>query len=354
VTTKPLEVSLKIDLVSNTGDKMVPNTRFTELLTDIEPSSTTKTKCSSAHTSLRDHLKFHESFKNRWESDFLAGSYSRDTAIRPKKTKDGYERPDVDIIVVTNFSTDDHPDDVLQELSVALGDVYNVERINKRSVRVITTNAEIDVVPTVESGSAYQIPDRDLGYWKSTDPPGHNAWSSTQNQTFAGRFKPLVKLFKWWRRENPTNKRPKGFVLEVLVSKHAPSNENQYGEAFAQMLESIYASYGALAETNIKPTIADPALPGNDILSKVSITDWKNFIERVRVHSGYARRAQDEDDMEEATRLWQKLFGSRFKSTTNAAKAESLASYAAAPAVAAQGYTFPNAPAAPTKPRGFA
>ncbi len=333
---------------------MVPNTRFTELLNDIEPSSTTKTNCSSAHTSVRNHLRSHDSFKDRWERDFLAGSYSRDTAIRPKKTDDGYERPDVDIIIVTSFTTDDHPDDVLRELSDALRDGYNVERINKRSVRVITTNAEIDVVPTVESGTVYQLPDRDLGYWKSTDPPGHNAWSRTQNQTFGGRFKPLVKLFKWWRRENPTGKRPKGFVLEVLVSKHAPSNEKHYGEAFAKMFESIYASYGTLAEAGIKPTIADPALPSNDILSKVSITDWKNFIERVRVHSGYARRAQDEEDMEEATRLWRKLFGWRFKSTANAAKAESLASYAAAPAVAAQGYTFPNAPAAPTKPRGFA
>lgn len=333
---------------------MVPNKRFTELLTDIEPSSTTKTNCSSAHTSVRNFLKSHESFKDRWESDFLAGSYSRDTAIRPKKSDDGYERPDVDIIVVTSFSTDDHPDDVLEELGDALGDGYNVERINKRSVRVITTNAEIDVVPTVESGSAYQLPDRDLGYWKSTDPPTHNSWSSDQNQDFGGRFKPLVKLFKWWRRENPTGKRPKGFVLEVLVSKHAPSTETHYGEAFAQMLENIYASYGTRAEAGIKPTIADPALPGNDILSKVSITNWKNFIDKIRVHSGYARRAQNTEDMDEATRLWQILFSSRFKSTANVAKAESLASYAAAPAVAAQGYTFPNAPAAPTKPRGFA
>lgn len=333
---------------------MVPNARFTELMADIEPSPTTSNNSATAHTSVRSFLRSHPSFKNRWKSDFLAGSYARNTAIRPKRTEDGHERPDIDIIMVTSFSSADHPDDVLGELRDALEDGFAVERMNKRSVRVVTTNAEIDVVPVVEWGAAYQLPDRDLGYWKATNPPAHNEWSRDQNEKFEGRFKKLVKLFKWWRRENNTGKRPKGFVLEVLVSKHAPPKEKHYGEAFAQMIESIYASYGTLAEIGIKPTIDDPGLPGNDILSKVSITDWKNFIERVRVHAGYSRRAQNEDDMDEATRLWQKLFGARFKATTNAAKAASLASNAVAPNVAASGYTFPDAPAAPNKPRGFA
>jgi hypothetical protein len=332
---------------------MVPNARFTELLADIEPSPTTISNASSAHTAVRSHLQFHTAFKNRWVGDFLAGSYSRKTAIRPKKTEDGHERPDVDIITETNFTSSDDPEDALQELADALEDEFTVERVNKRSVRVVTTNAEIDVVPVIESGTMYQLPDRDLGRWKTTNPPGHNDWSRDQNVTFGGRFKPLVKLLKWWRRENKTGKRPKGFVLEVLVSKHAPSAESHYGEAFAQMLENIYATYGALAESGNKPYLDDPGLPGSNILAKVSITDWKNFIERVRVHASYARRAQTEQDMEEATRLWRRLFGDRFKSTENAAKAESLAAYVVAPA-AAQGYTFPNALAAPNKPRGFA
>lgn len=334
---------------------MLPNARFKELLADIEPSPTTKAASSKAHTDVRKHLRTHPDFKDRWEGDFLAGSYSRDTAIRPKKTEQGYERPDVDIIMETNFSTCDHPDDVLEELSNALEDAFTVERINKRSVRILTANAEIDVVPVITSGTVYQIPDRDLGDWKYTNPPGHNDWSRDQNDDFDCRFKPLVKLFKWWRRENKTGKRPKGFVLEVLVAQHAPSDETHYGEAFAQMLQSIYDTYGAMAESGLKPHINDPGLPGNNIISKVSLTDWKNFIERIRVHAGYARRAQDEEDVEEATRLWRKLFGNRFKATVTAAKAESLVSYAAAPVVgASDGYTFPNEQAAPNRPREFA
>ena len=333
---------------------MVPNARFCELLADIEPSPTTKSNASAAHTQVRNHLRSHEFFKDRLSSDFLAGSYARDTAIRPKRVGDEEDRPDVDIIAVTTFDTSDDPEDVLSELCAALEDGFEVERMNKRSVRLITKKAEIDVVPVVASGTSYQIPDRELGSWKATNPPEHTRWSAAQNEAFDCRFKPLVKLFKWWRRENKTGKRPKGFVLEVLVAHHAPSGEIHYGEAFAQMLQGIYDAYGALAELGEKPFIADPGLPGSDILSKVSITDWKNFIERIRVHACFARRAQDTDDMEEATRLWRRLFGDRFKATATVAKASSLGGLATAPAVAASTFTFPNANAAPTKPRGFA
>lgn len=176
---------------------MVPNARFNELMADIEPSPTTKSNASSAHNGVRNQLRTHPTFKARVETEFLAGSYARDTAIRPKTSANEVERPDVDIILVTNFSTNDHPDDVLQELSDALDDDYTVERINKRSVRVVNSNAEMDVVPVVEWGDAYQLPDRELGAWKLTNPPEHTDWSSRQNTDFGSRFKSLVKLLKW-------------------------------------------------------------------------------------------------------------------------------------------------------------
>jgi hypothetical protein len=336
---------------------MVPNARFIEFLNDIEPSSTTKTQASKAHTAVRDHLWAHATFKKRMVTDFLAGSYIRDTAIRPRKTAEGIERPDVDIIIVTDYTVDDDPETVLNDLAKALATGFTVERINKRSVRVVTRNAEIDVVPVCLDGDRYQLPDRDLGRWKPTNPPAHTTWSTKQNERFEQRFKPLVKLQKWWRRENKTGKRPKGFVLEVLVSLNAPDKERHYGEAFAQLLENIYANYGALAAAGHKPFIEDPGVPGNDIMSKVSITDWKAFIERVRVHAGYARRAQNEQDDEEATRLWRRIFGDRFPAAPKAAvRSESLGRVAAVAPVApvGLGYQFPDRNAAPSMPRSFA
>jgi len=126
-------------------------------------------------------------FKDRYVSSFLSGSYARDTSIRPRTSSNGQERPDVDIIVVTNFTSDDHPDAVLKEVCRALedgGDGYEVERINKRSVRVENWQADMDIVPVIETWNGYQIADRDSGTWKFTNPPVHTSWSSDQNERF--------------------------------------------------------------------------------------------------------------------------------------------------------------------------
>ena len=299
-----------------------------------------------------------ESFKDRYVQSFLAGSYARDTAIRPQTSTDGTERPDVDIVVVTNFTTLDSPDDVLSEVRSALeddGNGYKVERVNKRSVRVETWQAEMDIVPVCETADGFMIPDRDVGTWKLTNPPVHTEWSAEQNQTLDGRFKPLVKMLKWWRRTNPTSSRkPKGFVLEMLLARHGPTDETHFGEAFTKTLENIHAAYGLDALMGLKPFIADPAVPFSDILEKVTLPQWKDFIEKVHVYAEIARKAQDTDDMEEATRQWRRVFGDRFKSTANPAKAAAYGGLAAAVAPT-PGYTFPSVPASPpNKPRGFA
>jgi hypothetical protein len=124
----------------------------------------------------------------------------------------------------------------------------------------------------------------------------------------------------------------------VLVSLHGPTAETHYGEAFAQLLANIHTGYGFLASIDQKPFIADPAVPSNDILAKVTVAQWKDFIEKVRVYADIARRAQDAEDMEEATRQWRRVFGDRFRAITNVAKAATFGGFAAA-AAAAAGYT---------------
>lgn len=333
---------------------MIPNTRFTELLTDIEPSRTTKSDSSDAHSNIRASLQSDEFFSDHWEGSFLAGSYARDTAIRPKRLGDEYERADVDVIIVTKFTDFDDPTSVLNLLAKsARNQDYFVERINRRSIRVVTSKAEIDLVPVFSTWDAYKIADREIDGWTPTNPPAHTKWSGDRNVDFGGRFKPLVKLFKWWRRENRSGLRPKGFVLEVLVAKHAPKTETHYGECFAQMLESIVASYGDMADIDQKPWLEDPGMPGNDILSKVSITNWKSFISRVRTHAAVARKAIEEEDLEEATRQWRKLFGPRFKSTQKSAASTSTSSFVAAP-LETKSYSFPDRAVKATTPRGFA
>ena len=267
----------------------IPQARFDEFLSDIEPSPTTKSNASSAHTELRDFLKNDNDFKIYHKKTFLSGSYKRDTAIRPRTKNGQTNRPDVDIIVVTNHTTDDEPKEVVDLLYNTLKKKYSNIRRQARSVGIESSKADMDVIPIIPSGTMYRIPDRKQEKWIKTNPPAHTTWTTTTNTAAGGRFKPLVKLMKWWRRENPTvSKKPKGFVIECITADCMDYVETYYGELFVKTLEEIVKKYKWYVDFNIVPTIADPGdrelqlpLVLRQTLSTGFITKQKNMLNLV-------------------------------------------------------------------------
>ncbi|VUX24256.1 SMODS domain-containing nucleotidyltransferase [Enterococcus avium] len=90
---------------------------FTNLLTNIELSKTTKSYVSSLQSNLRDYLKNHIEYKTKHIDTFLSGSYAKNTSIRPSLNE---ENQDVDIVVLTNYTRDTPPVQVLNELKSVL------------------------------------------------------------------------------------------------------------------------------------------------------------------------------------------------------------------------------------------
>ena len=328
----------------------IPQTRFNEFLTDIEPSRTTKSNASSAHTELRDFLKSDEEFKDYHENTFLSGSYGRNTAIRPRVKNGQTERPDVDIIVVTNHSSDDDPKDVVDLLFKTLEKKYSNIRRQTRSVGIESNKADMDVVPVIPCGEMYLIPDRKQEEWLLTNPPGHTTWTTRINDLANGHFKPLVKLMKWWRRQNPTiAKKPKGFVIECITAKCMNYSETYYGELFVQTLENIVNKYAVNVLLNTVPNISDPAGTGNFVTDGITPDAFAGFYNKAKAHAELGRKALNETDAEKATELWRKIFGDRFPKT-EASNSESLLAAASAPS----SLTFPDKPVEPNEPKGFA
>lgn len=328
----------------------IPQERFSEFLRDIEPSPTTKSNASSAHSELRKFLQKDETFSLYHISDFLSGSYKRNTAIRPQKKGDQVDRPDVDIIVVTNHTRVDNPKGVVDLLYNTLKKKYTVIRRQTRSVGIEYYKADMDVVPVIPNGDMHSIPDRKQETWITTNPLGHTEWTTEMNKKAGGRFKPLVKLVKWWRRENPTvNKKPKGFVIEVITAECMDFDETYYGELFVKMLEKFVEKYKTYAQLEIVPAIADPAVPGNSVTDGMSVSAFVGFHSKAKAHAEVGRKALGEQDPDEATKLWRQVFGYRFPKTTIAESESTLAK-----AVKASTLTFPDKPITPRRPRGFA
>lgn len=331
-----------------------PQAAFDKFAQDIEPSKTTKSRASQAHTTLRDFLAQHDTFKGVCVRTFLSGSYKRDTAIRPQKNGEDVERPDVDIVVVTNHAIEDPPADVVNLLYDVLKEKYESIRRQQRSVGIETAQADMDVVPIIEpfgQGGPLYIADRKLKQWIETNPPGHTEWTTQVNTKAGGRFKPLVKMLKWWRRANPTvNKKPKGFVLECIAAESMNFSTIHYGELFVGMLESFVNAYAAHIAVGSVPSITDPGVSGNSVTAGLTFAAFEGFYNKAKAHAEVGRSALHEGDIEKAVTLWRQIFGDRFPKSTSSGKAASLVTSA----TATEALTFPDRPVRPNKPAGFA
>ena len=212
----------------------------------------------------------------------------------------------------------------------------------------------MDVVPIIapygDDGPFY-IPDRKLEKWLETNPPRHTTWTTETNDATGKRFKPLVKLMKWWRRENPTvSKRPKGFVMECIAAECMDRDETHYGELFAKTLEGVVSRYRIAVLLGELPRIEDPGVPGNSVTNGMTFSAFEGFYRKAEAHAQKAREALAEEDSEKATKLWREIFGDRFPKVKSTKSATGLLAAAGTPRTA----VFPDRAVRPNKPSGFA
>jgi len=302
---------------------MTPNARFSEFLTDINPSTTTTQRSQSAHTEVRKALLADETFKSRVERTFLGGSYKRQSAIRPVRKGDDEQRPDVDIYVVVDASPDwNTPADLMEELFAALDGNRKELGITKLkrgrcSIAVSMNKADLDVSVLLErqTDGYYRIGNKDTGEWYPTDPEEHTNWSTRENTRLSGRLKPMTKMLKWARRENPTQFRhPKSFALEALLAANMSENVGHYGQLFHDFCDAFVNAYQADRDWGSCPELADPAIQNGNILAGVSADQFCAFFDKIKAHRDDAARALSETDQEKATKYWRRIFGTRFPS----------------------------------------
>lgn len=328
---------------------------FKDFLSEIEPNPSYKEDQQTGHKTLRKHLATDEDFKVIHVNTFLQGSYKRSTAIHPGK--------DVDIVVVTSLDPDDTtPAEANVKLGKCLREYYDKVNPQNRSFCVSLSYVTMDVVlatsrhltekawlfESVRKATALDeaedwtdypllIPDRDLGAWVETHPKRQLVWTTELNAACGGYFVPLVKMFKWWRKETYQQpKYPKGYVLERIAGECVDKSKRDHAEGFVQLLENIHAKYSSYASLSLVPSLPDPGVPSHNVADRLTAEDFKTFMEKIAKALPTARAAIKEEDVQKSAELWRKLFGEKFPAS-QAAKA-----------------SFPPVPVRPNKPAGFA
>ena len=300
---------------------MTNNADFESFLKDINPSRATIDEASRLQQNLRAHLSANDNYKNIYRNSYLSGSYAKKTFIRPRKDSDGC---DIDIIVETNHSNNDSPYTVLCELRDAIleRNCYNEVKVQSHSVGIEMASFHIDVVPLAEGddGILY-IGSKDDGSWKQTNPKGHISWSTEVNQNFSDKYKPLVKIMKWWRRENcpEWNKFPKGITLEKMIADNLRESELTIEESVMQTMANLAEAYTECTEACCVPFIADPVLPNNNLAAKYKVENFSGFISKLNEHLTLLANEGTSNS------TWKKILGNNFPSENSKSNMTSLA-----------------------------
>lgn len=205
-----------------------------KFITSIEPTQTQKNGAKRSQNYLRDILCTGQ-MATRIKDHYLSGSYARNTAI--------YPLDDVDIIFVIDpsfwnkkfsfwfgFSDYPAPEAVLKSFANAIRYRYKNSSVNiqRRSVCLRLFHLDIDVVPAIQDRDNPQlirIPDSSANYWIISSPLQHSENATIVNKEQNGKFKPLVKLLKYWNGNLPNTARFKSFAIETMAVRIFSEND---------------------------------------------------------------------------------------------------------------------------------
>lgn len=280
---------------------------FENFLHNIEPSPTTKKYISNIQTNLRDFLQHHETYKEKVIDTFLTGSYAKHTCIKPTKY-DG--KTDVDIVVVTNYTENDDSKAVLDELYKVCKEHYKNVTKQTRSIGIEMEGTEIDVVPMIEDKISlmYKIGNKKDGNWKKTNPKGHIEWCSKVNKKNCNKFVRIVKIFKWWRKNNCPDdiKYPKGITLEKIIADNLYDCNNTYEDIVFNTMKNIKNQFEYYIKNGIKPFISDPGILSDNLSDAYKFDDLKLFYDKISMHIKLLEESNFSNES------WRKILGTEF------------------------------------------
>jgi hypothetical protein len=340
---------------------------FKDFLQDIRLTSNQIDECKTRHRTLTQRLNEDEQLARIIVSTFLQGSYRRATAVRPYEGK----RADVDVIVVTRLSEQEHTPSEALRLFVPFLDKHYQDKyeIQGRSIGIAMSYVDLDLVVTsapseseigiLESDSVttedtledtkdwrlvkswvpleeraawnapfllraaekeaewklspLRIPDREAQCWESTHPLEQIRWTRDKNQQCNLHYISVVKAIKWWRRvKHPTPKYPKGYPVEHLVGECCPDGVTSVAAGITLTLEKIANAYQWYALNKQTPFMPDRGVPEHNVFGRVAGEDFAAFHVQVCEAAKIARRALDAEDVCESAKAWGELFGDRF------------------------------------------
>ncbi len=257
---------------------------------------------------LKEHLPGYQKMERQ-------GSYALETLIRPVDDNDEY---DADIQIVMNPNGQWRATDYLNAVYETLKQNGNYSDKLSRKSRCVTIDYagdfHLDVVPRVTSRGRVRICNRSTNKFEPTDGNGYRDWFNEKNRITGGNLKRVVRLLKRLR-DHKNNYTAKSILLTTLAGNSIrPGDEGaQAVSTVADTLVTVLTRMDAkLQRQPNMPEVRNPALPSETFNRHWDQRRYANFRDRVHSHALTARQAREESSIEDAIKVWQKLFGDSF------------------------------------------
>lgn len=157
----------------------------------------------------------------------------------------------------------------------------------------------VDVMPALREDDGILIPFKTESRWTLADPELLIALVA-ERQLNWNKFRPLVRVLKYWARQQPF--KVKSLVMEVLALECLEMAGNR-----ATALAGFFteASKHSLI-------VSDPAGLSGTVQPSLDITAFRRALEDAALSASAALTAAAEGNQHSATRLWGSIFGSAF------------------------------------------
>ena len=148
--------------------------------------------------------------------------------------------------------------------------------------------------------------------WIDSDPKELTKWFTDEVKEKSDQLKRIVRYFKAWKDFKANgNKFPSGMIFTILAANHyVESYEENDDSAFVAVAKEIYDALDG------DFSLERPVFPNEELLDAWSATDQTNFLSKLSTLITNGQKALEEEDKEEASKIWIKVWGDRFPKYT--------------------------------------
>lgn len=237
---------------------------------------------------------------------YLQGSYSLKTMIEPLNPKDEY---DLDDGIYLKHTDDDISKPTTEEVSnwifeAVEGHTKKKPENKKNCVRVIYAEGyHIDLAIYRKINGKYYLARLGEDQWVPSDARAFNNWFYERLERNE-QMRSCIKYLKAWKDLNSCDL--KGIHLTVLVGPNYVSVTDRDDKSLVETVGKI------IEYLNDKRAIYNPIDESENLIENWADSKLNTTIKMLEDFNEKAKQALEEDDKQEASRIWQDVLGKRF------------------------------------------